>query len=114
MEVNKLLTPYNHNAGTIERIKYIVIHYVGATGGAKANCEALIPDAHLYANAVCICTNAILAYFKYACFNIMNLEGFSMMMLFVVPTSAERSQRLCLWNPPPLKRRAKLLVLRGS
>lgn len=39
MEVNKLLTPYNHNAGTIERIKYIVIHYVGATGGAKANCE---------------------------------------------------------------------------
>ena len=37
--INKLLTPYNHNSGTIDRIKYIVIHYVGATGGAKANCE---------------------------------------------------------------------------
>ena len=37
--VNKLLTPYNHNFGNIDRIKYIVIHYVGATGGAKANCE---------------------------------------------------------------------------
>jgi len=39
MEINKLLTPYSHNAGTIDRIKFIVIHYVGATGGAKANCE---------------------------------------------------------------------------
>lgn len=39
MEINKLLTPYNHNAGDIDRIKYIVIHYVGDTGGAKANCE---------------------------------------------------------------------------
>lgn len=39
MEVNKLLTPYNHNAGAVGRVKYIVIHYVGATGGAKANCE---------------------------------------------------------------------------
>lgn len=37
--INKLFTPYNHNSGTIDRIKYIVIHYVGATGGAKANCE---------------------------------------------------------------------------
>lgn len=38
--INKLLTPYNYtpNAGT-SRIKYIVIHYVGATGGAKANCQ---------------------------------------------------------------------------
>ena len=25
-----------------------------------------------------------------------------------VPRSAERGQRLCLWTPPPLKRRAKL------
>ena len=39
MEINKLLTPYNFSAGTIERIKYIVIHYVGATGGAEANCR---------------------------------------------------------------------------
>lgn len=39
MKINKLLTPYNHNVGTIDRIKYIVIHYVGATGGAEANCK---------------------------------------------------------------------------
>lgn len=39
MKVNKLLTPYNHNPGTIDRIRYIVIHYVGALGGAKANCQ---------------------------------------------------------------------------
>ena len=39
MEVYKLLTPYNYNAGTADRIKYIVIHYVGALGGAEANCK---------------------------------------------------------------------------
>lgn len=39
MQINKLLTPYNHNTGTVDRIKYIVIHYVGATGGAEANCK---------------------------------------------------------------------------
>lgn len=39
MKINKLLTPYNYNDGQLSRIKYIVIHYVGATGGAKANCE---------------------------------------------------------------------------
>ena len=39
MQINKLLTPYNHNIGTVDRIKYIVIHYVGATGGAEANCK---------------------------------------------------------------------------
>lgn len=39
MEINKLLTAYNHNAGSADRIKYIVIHYVGALGGAKANCQ---------------------------------------------------------------------------
>ncbi len=39
MEIHKLLTPYNHNQGNINRIKYIVIHYVGATGGAEANCK---------------------------------------------------------------------------
>ena len=37
--VNKLLTPYNHTNGDVPRIKYIVIHYVGALGGAKANCQ---------------------------------------------------------------------------
>lgn len=39
MKINRLLTPHNHNEGTIDRIKYIVIHYVGALGGAKANCQ---------------------------------------------------------------------------
>ena len=39
MNINKYLTPYNHTAGTVGRIKYIVIHYVGALGGAEANCK---------------------------------------------------------------------------
>ena len=39
MKINRLLTPYNYNAGQTDRIKYIVIHYVGATGGAEANCR---------------------------------------------------------------------------
>ena len=39
MEINKRLTPYNHNIGTVDRIIGIVIHYVGALGGAKANCD---------------------------------------------------------------------------
>lgn len=39
MQIKKLLTPYNYNAGTADRIKYIVIHYVGALGGAEANCK---------------------------------------------------------------------------
>ncbi|SET49017.1 N-acetylmuramoyl-L-alanine amidase family protein [Lacrimispora sphenoides] len=39
MEVQKLLTPYNYSNGQIDRIKYIVIHYVGALGGAEANCK---------------------------------------------------------------------------
>ena len=37
--MQKLLTPYNYTSGDISRIKYIVIHYVGATGGAAANCK---------------------------------------------------------------------------
>lgn len=39
MNINKLLTPYNYTNGNINRIKYIVIHYVGATGGAESNCK---------------------------------------------------------------------------
>ncbi|SEU08337.1 N-acetylmuramoyl-L-alanine amidase [Lacrimispora sphenoides] len=39
MIINKYLTPYNHTVSTTDRIKYIVIHYVGATGGALANCK---------------------------------------------------------------------------
>lgn len=38
--IEKLLTPYNFtNKDNVGRIKYIVIHYVGALGGAKANCQ---------------------------------------------------------------------------
>lgn len=37
--INKLISAYNHNGGSASRIKYIVIHYVGALGGAKANCQ---------------------------------------------------------------------------
>lgn len=39
MHINKLLTRYNYTASTVERINYIVIHYVGALGGAEANCK---------------------------------------------------------------------------
>lgn len=39
MQINKLLTPYNLTAGKVDRIKYLVIHYVGALGGAEANCK---------------------------------------------------------------------------
>ena len=37
--VHKLLTPYNYKPGNISRVKYIVIHYVGATGSAEQNCK---------------------------------------------------------------------------
>lgn len=38
--INKLLTGYNFtDYNDVSRIKYIVIHYVGALGGAKANCQ---------------------------------------------------------------------------
>ena len=39
MEIHKLLTPYNYTNGSLDRIRYLVIHYVGATGGAEANCR---------------------------------------------------------------------------
>lgn len=39
MEKHKLLTSYNFTSGNDTRNKYIVIHYVGALGGAEANCK---------------------------------------------------------------------------
>lgn len=53
MQINKLLTKYNFTTGHPSRIKYIVIHYVGATGGAAANCnyyasKYLGSSAHYY------------------------------------------------------------------
>ncbi len=37
-KINRMISKYNFNSGNISRIKYIVIHYVGALGGAKENC----------------------------------------------------------------------------
>ena len=39
MIINKMLTTTNYNKGSGKQNKYIVIHYVGATGGAEANCK---------------------------------------------------------------------------
>jgi N-acetylmuramoyl-L-alanine amidase CwlA len=39
MQINKLLTKINFRKGNNKQNKYIVIHYVGATGSAKANCK---------------------------------------------------------------------------
>lgn len=39
MEINKLLTKVNYKKATNRKIEYIVIHYVGATGGAQDNCR---------------------------------------------------------------------------
>lgn len=38
LKINRLISKYNHYKGNNGR-KYIVIHYVGALGDAKANCE---------------------------------------------------------------------------
>ena len=39
MEIHRMISSYNYTPGSTSRIKYIVIHYAGALGGAKANCE---------------------------------------------------------------------------
>lgn len=39
MEINQLLTKRNFEKATNRKIEYIVIHYVGATGTAKGNCQ---------------------------------------------------------------------------
>ena len=39
MKINRMISGYNFNKGSISRIKYIVIHYVGALGGAEDNCR---------------------------------------------------------------------------
>ena len=39
MKINKLLTKRNYQEVSNRKIQYIVIHYVGATGGAEANCK---------------------------------------------------------------------------
>ena len=37
-KINRMISKYNYTPGNSSRIKYIVIHYVGALGGAKENC----------------------------------------------------------------------------
>lgn len=44
MKINKLISNFNHNKGSIDRIKYIVIHYTGSVGAAESN-------ARYFANA---------------------------------------------------------------
>ena len=39
MKINKLLTTVNFKKALNKQNKYIVIHYVGAEGGAEANCK---------------------------------------------------------------------------
>ena len=39
MQINKLLTKTNYRKGSGKANKYIVIHYVGSTGGAEENCK---------------------------------------------------------------------------
>jgi N-acetyl-anhydromuramyl-L-alanine amidase AmpD len=39
MKINELLTPYNRDVKSSRKIMYLVIHYVGALGGAEANCK---------------------------------------------------------------------------
>lgn len=39
MQINKRLTKVNYTKGQNRKIKYIVIHYVGATGSAENNCK---------------------------------------------------------------------------
>ena len=39
MEINKKLTKVNYKKANNRKIEYIVIHYVGATGGAEDNCK---------------------------------------------------------------------------
>lgn len=44
MQINKLLTKTNYRAANGKQNKYIVIHYVGATGGAEDNCRYFLSN----------------------------------------------------------------------
>ena len=39
MNINRKISKYNFDKSSVSRIKYIVIHYVGALGGAEDNCR---------------------------------------------------------------------------
>lgn len=40
-KINRMISKYNYTPGNSSRIKYIVIHYVGALGGAKRELHLL-------------------------------------------------------------------------
>lgn len=44
MNINKLITKTNFKQGNGKQNKYIVIHYVGATGGAQDNCRYFLSN----------------------------------------------------------------------
>lgn len=44
MQINKLLTKTNYRVGSGKANKYLVIHYVGSTGGAEANCKYFLSN----------------------------------------------------------------------
>lgn len=44
MNINKLITNTNYNIGNGKQNKYLVIHYVGATGGAEDNCRYFLSN----------------------------------------------------------------------
>ena len=44
MQINKLLTTVNYRAGNGKQNKYIVIHFVGALGGAEDNCKYFLSN----------------------------------------------------------------------
>ncbi len=39
INISKKISKYNYSKGQASRVKYIVIHYVGALGDAQANCQ---------------------------------------------------------------------------
>lgn len=44
MNINKLLTKTNFREGNGKQNKYLVIHYVGSTGGAEDNCKYFLSN----------------------------------------------------------------------
>lgn len=41
MNINRKISKYNFNKGSVSRIKYIVIHYVGARAAQRATADIM-------------------------------------------------------------------------
>ena len=41
MNINRKISKYNFNKGSVSRIKYIVIHYVGALGAQRTTADIM-------------------------------------------------------------------------